>query len=78
MEPEVMHMPGQAQAMINRISLEEARKNLNDIIFVDARSATALSRNPLQVRGAIHVPVHDVGTGMKRLPHGRTIVTYCT
>lgn len=71
-------MPGQAQTKIHRISLEEAQKRLKDIIFVDARSATALSRNPLQVRGAIHVPVKDVSAGVKRVPHDRTIVTYCT
>ncbi len=71
-------MPAQRDTKIHRISLEDVRKRRKEIILVDARSATALSRNPLQVRGAIHVPVQDVSDGVKRLPHDRTIVTYCT
>lgn len=71
-------MATQTKPKIRRISLDEARTRLKDLIFVDARSTTALSRNPLQVRGAIHVPVKDVSAGMERLPHDRAIVTYCT
>ncbi len=71
-------MPAQKDTKIHRISLEDARKRWREIVLVDARSVTALARNPLQVRGAIHIPVHDVSAGVKRLPHDRTIVTYCT
>ncbi len=55
-------MAVQAQTKIHRIGLDDASKRLKEIVFVDARSATALSRNPLQVRGAIHVPVKCVKT----------------
>ncbi len=71
-------MPVQRDTKIHRISLEDVRKRLKEIILVDARSAAALSRNPLQVRGAIHVPVKEIGAGVNRLPRDRTIVTYCT
>lgn len=71
-------MAKQTKAKIRRISLDEARAQMKELIFVDARSATALSRNPLQVREAIHVPVKDVSAAVRRLPHDRTIVTYCT
>ncbi len=71
-------MAKQTTPGIRRISLDEARNRMKELIFVDARSATALSRNPLQVRGAVHVPANEVSASMKRLPHDRTIVTYCT
>jgi rhodanese-related sulfurtransferase len=71
-------MATQTKPTVRRITLEEVRKRRKDLIFVDARSETALSRNPLQVRGAIHVPVKGASAGVKRLPHDRTIVTYCT
>ncbi len=71
-------MTTETQTKIQRISLEDARKRMKDIIFVDARSATALSRNPLQVRNAVHVPANNASREPIRLPHDRTIVTYCT
>lgn len=63
---------------VSRISIEDARKRMGEVIFVDARSATALSRNPLQVPGAIHLPAGELASGLKRLPRNRTLVTYCT
>jgi rhodanese-related sulfurtransferase len=71
-------MATQTKPKIRRIGLDEARTRMRELIFVDARSVTALSRNPLQVRGAIHIPVKDVSAGINRLPHDRAIVTYCT
>jgi rhodanese-related sulfurtransferase len=63
---------------IRRISIDEVRSRIKDVVFVDARSATALSRNPLQVPGAVHVPAKEVKKGLTRLPRNRTLVTYCT
>ncbi len=71
-------MVTQIKPKIRRISLDEVRTRMKDLIFVDARSTTALSRNPLQVRGAIHVSGKDASAGVNRLPHDRMIVTYCT
>jgi rhodanese-related sulfurtransferase len=71
-------MATQTKPTVRRISLEEVRKRRKELIFVDARSATARSRNPLQVRGAIHIPAKDASSERIRLPHDRTIVTYCT
>lgn len=51
---------------------------MKELVFVDARSATALTRNPQQVTGAIHVPMKNLEAGAKELPRGRTLVTYCT
>ncbi len=63
---------------ISRISLDDVKRRMNEIVFVDARSATALSRNPLQVPGAIHAPIKDIDKAVKGLPRKQTIVTYCT
>jgi len=71
-------MPTAAKAKISRISIEDVKKRLDGLTFVDARSATALSRNPVQVPGAIHVPAKKIGSALKRLPRNRTLVTYCT
>ena len=71
-------MATQSKSQIRRISLEEVQKRRKDLVFVDTRSATALSRNPVQVRGAIHVPVKELEKQVKRLPRNRTLVTYCT
>lgn len=71
-------MPASSKGKISRISLEDVKKRMDEVVFVDARSATALSRNPVQVPGAIHVPAKEVGNEAKNLPRNRTLVTYCT
>lgn len=71
-------MPTANKPKISRISIEDVKKRLDKVTFVDARSATALSRNPVQVPGAIHLPAKEVGNGLKCLPRNRTLVTYCT
>ncbi len=71
-------MPTAAKVKISRITIEDVKKRMDEVVFVDARSNTALSRNRLQVSGAIHVPAKEVGNALKRLPRHRTLVTYCT
>lgn len=71
-------MSTEVKQKIRRISLDDAKKRMDEVVFVDARSATALSRNPLQIPSAIHLPAKEVDQAMKRLPRNRTLVTYCT
>lgn len=71
-------MPGQSKMPIHRIGIEEVRRRMEELVFVDARSATALSRNPLQVPGAIHAPAKNLDESFKRLPRNRALITYCT
>ena len=71
-------MAGQTASQVTRMSIDEVRHRMNEVVFVDARSATALSRNPLQIPGAIHVPVKQLETAIKLLPRKRTLLTYCT
>ncbi|MGE5109544.1 MAG: rhodanese-like domain-containing protein [Acidobacteriaceae bacterium] len=71
-------METRTRAKISRISIDDVKKRMNEVVFVDARSATALSRNPLRVPGAIHAPIKDIDKAVKSMPPNRTIVTYCT
>lgn len=63
---------------VTRMSIDEVRNRIGRAGFVDAPSAPALSRNPLQIQGAIHVPVKQLETLIKALSRKRTLVTYCT
>ncbi len=71
-------MPSKSQLKIERVSIDDALQTMPDAVFVDARSTTALSRNPLQVRGAIHVSVKEVEQRLRQLPRDRILITYCT
>ena len=73
-----IHMTTKVKAKISRIGIDAVKERMEEIVFVDARSATARSRNPLQVPGAIHMPAKEVVNALKRLPRNRTLVTYCT
>jgi len=70
-------MASHQKTPVRRISLEDAKPQMADVVSVDVRSATASKRNPKQVRSAIHVPLKE-DEQAKRLPRGRTLVTYCT
>jgi len=63
---------------VKRLPVDEVRERMKEFVFVDARSATALARNPVQVPGAIHVPIKKLEEASKQLPQHRTLVTYCT
>lgn len=71
-------MSSQNKTPIRRISLEDAKQQMKDLVFVDVRSTTALKRNPEQVPSALHVPLKELEERAKRLPRDRTLVTYCT
>lgn len=65
-------------APVTRMAIDQIRNGKEAVVFVDARSATALHRNPQQVPGAIHLPLKKLDANLQRLSHNRTIVTYCT
>lgn len=71
-------MTAQAASQVTRMSIDEVRRRMDELVFVDTRSATAFSRNPWQIPGAIHVPVKQFEAAIKSLPRKRTLVTYCT
>ena len=52
---------------------------LDELVFVDAPSAPALSAIRCKSRaGAFHVPVKQFETAIKSLPRKGTLITYCT
>lgn len=63
---------------ISRIGIEDAKRRRKELVFVDARSAISLARDPSQVPGAIHVPAKQLDERIKLLPRNRTLITYCT
>lgn len=71
-------MAAQTASPVTRTGIDEVRHRMNELVFVDTRSATSLSRNPRQIPGAIHVPVKQFETAIKSLPRKRTLITYCT
>jgi len=71
-------MSSQQKPPVRRISVEDAKQSMEDMTFVDVRSATARKRNPEQLPDAIHVPLKELDKQAKRLPRSRTLVTYCT
>ncbi len=71
-------MPTTTKPQVHRVSIEEAQEPGRKVVFVDARSATALRRDPTQIPGAIHVPIKEFDDRARRLPHDRTLITYCT
>lgn len=71
-------MPGKSREKVDRIDADNLKARMNEIVFVDARSDTALKRIPRQIPGAIHVPVKASDESVNHLPKNRTIVTYCT
>ena len=58
-----------SQRYIKRISIEDAKKQFNELVFVDARSATSLARNRMQIPGVIPLPLKAIDQNLKRLPH---------
>lgn len=68
----------QAKSQISRIGIDDVKRRIKELVFVDARSATSLARDPSEAPGAIHVPIKELDKRLKALPRNRPIVTYCT
>jgi membrane protein DedA with SNARE-associated domain/rhodanese-related sulfurtransferase len=71
-----------------RAALHMARISVHDLyermrgepapVIVDVRSMTATTLTLRRIPGALHVPVHEVGHHVEKLPRDREIVFYCT
>jgi predicted sulfurtransferase len=61
-----------------RITVEEAHKlyEKGDILVIDVRTEVAYKES--RIKGAILIPVNEVGAKADELPRDKTIVTYCT
>lgn len=71
-------MTAQTKTQVSRIKVDEAGRRMKEIVFVDARSATALRKIPQEIPGAIHVPIKHLKKNLHKLPRKRTLLIYCT
>lgn len=62
---------------VRRITPEAARTALNNgrAIIVDVRSDSAY--NSGHIRGARLIPLEEIGSRSRELPHDKLIITYC-
>jgi membrane protein DedA with SNARE-associated domain/rhodanese-related sulfurtransferase len=65
-------------ARISVHDLYERMRGERAPVVVDVRSMTATTLALRRIPGALHVPVHEVGRHVEKLPRDREIVFYCT
>jgi membrane protein DedA with SNARE-associated domain/rhodanese-related sulfurtransferase len=46
-------------------------------LVMDVRSLTAMTLDPRQIPGALHIPLSDVTAHLKDLPRDREVISYC-
>jgi rhodanese-related sulfurtransferase len=71
----------QQQTEVNRVTAEEVKARVDrgePILFVDSRSESAWSDSDVKIPGSIRVPPDEAAAHLGEVPHGRSIVTYCT
>lgn len=71
-------MAAQTRTQVSRIKVDEARRRMKELVFVDARSASAINKIPREIPGAIHVPIKQLEENLPKLPYDRTLIIYCT
>ncbi len=66
-----------SEADVPRISIEEAKKALDDgsVVFVDARAEEGYRQG--HIKGAVSIPT-ATDEAFRSLPKGKKIVVYCT
>ena len=65
----------------SRISAPELREKIergDAIAVVDLRSDITYRVDGLKIKDAVHIPPHEFEARYKEIPHGRTVVMYCT
>ena len=63
---------------VPRVTIEEAKKlyDSGSAVFVDARGTDAYKDE--RIKGAISIPAGSSEKEYKKLPAGKTIITYCS
>jgi len=64
-----------------RITVDELHQKLEageNPIILDLRSLAEVERNPLLIRGAIHMTLEEVQSRQNKLPRDRDIILYCS
>jgi membrane protein DedA with SNARE-associated domain len=66
---------------VARVTPEELKAELDsgvDLAIIDLRHALDYEAEPRSLPGAIRLPVEEIEQRGKELPHGRTLVLYCS
>jgi rhodanese-related sulfurtransferase len=66
---------------VSRVTAEEVKARVDrgePVLFVDSRSASSWSESDVTIPGSVRVPPDDAAAHIKDVPHGRSIVTFCT
>lgn len=61
-----------------RMDPQQARQQMNDVVFVDARNPQAWGEADSKLPGAIRIPANALSSNIDKVPKGKRIVTYCT
>jgi rhodanese-related sulfurtransferase len=73
--------PAQAQAEPNRITVHQLKAKMDageDIVIVDVDSKYAWDARSIKIKGAIRLDPEQLEAGIKKLPKGKEVITYCT
>ena len=66
---------------VPRITVDELKEKLakNAPVFViDSRSQGSYDNSEMKIKGAVRIPMDEIETRLKEIPHDREIVVYCT
>jgi hypothetical protein len=67
---------------VNRLTAEEAKARHDrgePLLFVDARSPESWGKSEETLAGSVRIDPHQITSeALAAVPHGRSIVTFCT
>jgi rhodanese-related sulfurtransferase len=64
-----------------RITIDEVKKRMDqgeDILFIDTRNPHDWDESRVKIPGAMRLHISVLEYHLQQVPHGRTIVPYCT
>jgi len=64
-------------AVVDRITADEAKTQLDTAIFIDSRTGADWSGSTLMIKGAIRGPFDTIETWSASIPKDKAIIVYC-
>ena len=66
---------------VPRITVDELKEKLAknaSVFIIDSRSQGSYDNSEIKIKGAVRIPMDEIETRLKEIPHDREIVVYCT
>ena len=66
---------------IPRITVDELKEKLAKnapVFIIDSRSQGSYDNSEIKIKGAVRIPMDEIESRLKEIPHDREIVVYCT